>query len=595
MSFRRRLLLFFALTVIISVAAVTGIVSLMTRRAFDRANDERTSALVEQLKREFDRRGEEVVRRVQAAVFTPEANRMAIATAQLSPSYTGFLDDAQTVAEAQRLDFLEFTDDHGTIISSAQWAAKFGYKEAAISAPPSPKPFLKEEETPSGSVLGLFAARAVSAGDRKLYAIGGIRLDRSFLASIALPAGMRILLYEDGGAKTISDDYLIASGDAVEGAARLKDLITSVRQTNREVRSIIHWNSGADETLSAFPLNGKDNEVLGVLFVGSSREIYAQLNRQIRSAALFAAGAGLLLAVVLSSLAASRVTRPVEELAHAAKEVAGGNWSAQVVAHSQDELGILADSFNQMTRDLMDSRERLLQAERVAAWRELARRLAHELKNPLFPLQLTVENLIRSREQSPELFDETFREGASTLLSEIANLKNIVGRFSEFSKMPQPHLQSVHADQLLEEVVKVYRAQLQLLKIEVHTEVSSPEAVDADPDLIHRAVSNLILNAIEAMPNGGTLGVRTSQSNTSTTVKISDTGKGLTPEECTRLFTPYYTSKTYGTGLGLAIVQAVVSDHGGRIGVESEPNHGTTFTIELPRRSNQLSVSATQH
>ena len=149
--------------------------------------------------------------------------------------------------------------------------------------------------------------------------------------------------------------------------------------------------------------------------MGSSRQIYTELSSEIRSAALIASSAGLLLAIVLSSIAAVRVTKPVVELAHAAREVAAGNLDAQVTADTDDELGVLAGSFNRMTRDLIDHRERLVQAERVAAWRELARRLAHELKNPLFPLQLTVENLLRSREQSPQEFEETFRESASTL------------------------------------------------------------------------------------------------------------------------------------------------------------------------------------
>src|SRR5205807_4755917 len=136
-------------------------------------------------------------------------------------------------------------------------------------------------------------------------------------------------------------------------------------------------------------------------------------------------------------------TRPVEDLARAARDVAAGNWNSTVEVTTQDEIGQLADSFNRMTRDLLDHRERLVQAERVAAWRELARRLAHELKNPLFPLQLTMENLIRARQQSPEQFEEIFLESSTTLLAEIANLKAIISRFSDFSKMPHPQLQRV--------------------------------------------------------------------------------------------------------------------------------------------------------
>jgi two-component system, NtrC family, nitrogen regulation sensor histidine kinase NtrY len=581
MSFRRRLLVLFALTVLVSVAAVTGIVSVMARRAFDRANDERTVALVEQFRHEFTRRGDDVRRRVQAAASGGAAGQMALAAAQSPPDYSSFLDAAQTLSEAQRLDFLEFADDHGTIISSAQWPAKFGYQEPLAQSTPPTDAFLKEEETRSGTVLGLFAVHAVFAGDHKVYAIGGTRLDHTFLSSLDLPAGMRVMLYPNLSGP-IAPDRLLTTGESIQNPQALASLIQKVHITDHDESAVIHWDSGDDETVNAFPLMGANDKTLAILLVGSSRQIYTELRTEIRSAALFASAAGLLLAVVLSSIAAIRVTKPVEELASAAREVAAGNLNAQVNARTNDELGVLADSFNRMTRDLIDHRERLVQAERVAAWRELARRLAHELKNPLFPLQLTVENLMRSREQSPQDFEETFRESASTLLSEIANLKAIINRFSEFSKMPQPHLQEVSLRDLVSGVFHVYEAQLEKLRIACHTEFADSAPISADPELFHRAISNLVLNAIDAMPQGGKLTLRTSRDVNTGRIEVGDTGSGLTPEECARLFTPYYTSKSHGTGLGLAIVQSIVSDHGGRISVKSQPGKGTTFIIELP-------------
>jgi two-component system, NtrC family, nitrogen regulation sensor histidine kinase NtrY len=581
MSFRRRLLLLFALTVLVSVAAVTGIVSVMARRAFDRANDERTVALVEQFRHEFTRRGDDVRRRVQAAASGGAAGQMALAAAQSPPDYSSFLDAAQTLSEAQRLDFLEFADDHGTIISSAQWPAKFGYQEPLAQSTPPTDAFLKEEETRSGTVLGLFAVHAVFAGDHKVYAIGGTRLDHTFLSSLDLPAGMRVMLYPNLSGP-IAPDRLLTTGESIQNPQALASLIQKVHITDHDESAVIHWDSGDDETVNAFPLMGANDKTLAILLVGSSRQIYTELRTEIRSAALFASAAGLLLAVVLSSIAAIRVTKPVEELASAAREVAAGNLNAQVNARTNDELGVLADSFNRMTRDLIDHRERLVQAERVAAWRELARRLAHELKNPLFPLQLTVENLMRSREQSPQDFEETFRESASTLLSEIANLKAIINRFSEFSKMPQPHLQEVSLRDLVSGVFHVYEAQLEKMRIACHTEFADSAPISADPELFHRAISNLVLNAIDAMPQGGKLTLRTSRDVNTGRIEVGDTGSGLTPEECARLFTPYYTSKSHGTGLGLAIVQSIVSDHGGRISVKSQPGKGTTFIIELP-------------
>jgi two-component system nitrogen regulation sensor histidine kinase NtrY len=595
MSFRRRLLVLFSITVFISVAIVTLIVSAMARRAFDRASDERTAALVAQFRREFTRRGQELGRRIQAIASTPQATQMVVAGSQASPDYGIFLDDAHLIAEAQRLDFLEFTDDRGTIISSAQWPAKFGYKEPlAIPNAPQNDAFLKEEEIPNGRALGLFAIRTRAASDRKIYVIGGVRLDKAFLSTLELPSGMRVMLYENlqPSAQNFLPVNLISAGETIQNAHQLAGFIQSVARTPSETGTVIHWNSGEDETINAFPLTGDKNQLLAILLVGSSRRAYADLRSQIRTAALLASGAGLLLAIVLSSWAAARVTKPVEDLARAAHELAAGNWNATVAATSPDEIGELAESFNRMTHDLLDQRERLVQTERVAAWRELARRLAHELKNPLFPLQLTVENLLRAREQGQQQFDETFHESAATLLSEISNLKTIIARFSDFSKMPQPQFQPVQLSDLIQDLTKLHQAQFAKSNIMCRLEFAENlPSIAADPDLLHRALSNLVLNAIEAMPEGGTLIVRTRHESNSASIEISDTGKGFSAEERSRLFTPYYTSKVQGTGLGLAIVQSIISDHGGRISVRSEQDRGTTFIIDLPANRDTLSAA----
>jgi signal transduction histidine kinase len=186
------------------------------------------------------------------------------------------------------------------------------------------------------------------------------------------------------------------------------------------------------------------------------------------------------------------------------------------------------------------------------------------------------------------MFEEVFQEGTATLLAEIDNLKTIIGRFSDFSKMPQPQRRATQLNDVVQSVLRVFHAQLQSddgerNPIAVHTELADllPE-ISADPDLLCRALQNLVLNAIDAMPQGGDLTIRTAAADGGVEVSVADTGSGLTPEECQRLFTPYYTTKQHGTGLGLAIVQSVVSDHGGKISVESTSEKGTAFRIELP-------------
>jgi signal transduction histidine kinase len=597
MKFRRKLLVVLALTVFLSVGAVAWLVSAVTRRAFNRVEEERTSALLTQFRREFNRQGDDIARRVDSIAASEAVHRMALALSRAPADAGQYFELAKATAENSQLDFLEFVGSNGTIISSAQWPARFGYTDAAASsfaAADDRGAFLKQEELQDGSALGLFALRSTRTGEHEIYVIGGRRLDKAFLAGLEMPAGMRVLLYQNRGER-FAADFLIDPAASSSGRMpeKMEPLVDEVRHSREEMTGSVQWSAdqAQDEVFHAIPLLGlgadsANRPLLAILLIGNSRRTYVELMRHIGSAALMVAGGGIVLAILLSSWAAARVTRPVEQLAHAAQEVAAGNWAVRVDATGEDEIAELAASFNAMTSDLLEQKERLLQAERVAVWRDLARRLAHELKNPLFPLQLTVENLIRARQQSPEQFEEVFRESSRTLLAEISNLKEIIGKFSEFSKMPQPQVRPAQINEIVKGVLQLFQAQLDApgqAKIDCDLQLDPGlPPVKVDPELLHRAISNLILNAIEAMPQGGRLAVRTRAEGGQAKIEIADSGPGLTPEESARMFTPYYTSKAHGTGLGLAIVQSVVSDHRGRIRVQSNPDQGTTFVIELP-------------
>jgi len=400
---------------------------------------------------------------------------------------------------------------------------------------------------------------------------------------------MRALLYLDLDPAFQPTNLVDASGPVADGD-RLASFIEQERQQPQERTFEISWTAdpASAEAFHALPLLGRQKELLGVLLVGSSQQEVVKLEQHIRDLALAVVAMGLCFGLLLSWWGAARVTRPVRKLAEGAREVSEGNWGARVDVHGRHEIGQLATAFNRMTTQLTEQREQLVQAERVAAWRELARRLAHELKNPLFPLQTTVENLQRAKDQSPEQFEEVFRESTGILLSEIEHLKNIVGRFSDFAKMPQPELGPVNVNDVVRGVVKLFEAQFSAMgrppiSTELHLEEDLP-LIQADAALLHRAIENLVLNAMDAMPAGGVLMLRTTHESGYVDLEVSDTGGGLTPEECERLFTPYYTTKQHGTGLGLAIVQSVVSDHGGRISVESETGVGTSFHIRLPAK-----------
>jgi signal transduction histidine kinase len=583
-TLRIRLLILVSLIASVTVAVVTWIASVTTRRAFESLDNQRTSASVAQFRREFKRRGEDLVRHVAGIADADSTLQMAIALGRPRPDPSPYVGEAAGIAAARGLDFLELIGPDGAIVSSAQWPARFGYKAEWVTRDLDWNVqgfFLKREEMPDETALALVAVRVVNAADKRLYVVGGYRLGREFLTSLVLPPGMRVLLYRDSDAG-FSPQALIAASDSLAEPKVLAPLVEEVRLRAGEASRTVQSSEGP-ETFHAIPLVGRERNLLGVFLVGSSRRELVTLINRIRLIGVAAGGIGILLAVGMSFWLSLRVTRPVEKLAQGARAVAAGKWDARVNISAKDEIGVLAGAFNAMTQQLLDQRERLIQAERVAAWRELARRLAHELKNPLFPLQITIENLQRAKEQAPEQFEEVFRESTGTLLAQLSNLKTIIGRFSDFARMPRPEMESIDLNALVRSAVQLFDAQFKAPgRASIVPELvlgGDPMPLRADPEQLKRVLQNLLLNAVDAMPAGGSLTIRTRKENGSVHLEVTDTGEGLTKEECERLFTPYYTTKEHGTGLGLAIVQSVVSDHGAKITVESEPGRGTTFRI----------------
>jgi signal transduction histidine kinase len=610
MSLRQKLLLLFSLTVAAAVAAVAWTVLLRVRHVFEQRDQEETALFVSQFQREFQHRSAEVAASVDRLAASEPAHAMAFELAQ-SGDAAPYLTEAQTMAQDAQLDFLEIVGPDGNVVSSAQWPARFGYPEPAAMEP-AQGTFLKREEMPDGSTaLGLFAVRAIGGAAPAVKLVGGARLDQGFLADLPVAPGMTIGLYSDAtaaqphgadeSAAAFDPARLAGPGGVVAGAAHYRALIDAARRSGRQANGVVNLTDRREDSLNAtaIPLSNRTGDVMAVLIVAISRAGMVEAQQHIRASAYGVAAGGIFLAIVFSLWVAARVSRPIEELARAAEEVASGNWDAQVPSRGRDEVSVLARSFNHMTEQLSSQRERLIQSERVAAWRELARRLAHELKNPLFPLQLTVENLVRARALPAEEFDEIFRESTATLSAEIANLKTIIGRFSDFSKMPRPELERIDAGEALRRVYALYAAAnqggavqggaiqggtVQGAAIRFELDVSpAPMPIDVDPELLHRALSNLALNAIDALPEGGRVKLSARPNGESVELCVADTGEGLTREECERLFTPYYTTKQHGTGLGLAIVQSVVADHAGTIAVEGTPGGGATFIITLPR------------
>jgi two-component system nitrogen regulation sensor histidine kinase NtrY len=234
---------------------------------------------------------------------------------------------------------------------------------------------------------------------------------------------------------------------------------------------------------------------------------------------------------------------------------------------------------------VFDDLTELLKAQRLAAWREVAQRIAHEIKNPLTPIQLSAQRLRRrlsTNNRSPEE-KQLLEEATATIVQEVEGLKQLVDEFSRFARMPALQPRATDLGRLLEGVVVLYRESHPGLSIKASFSPDLPP-LDVDPDQIKRAVLNLVDNAVEAVAGAGIVTVDTTWLPESRRVRIvvADDGPGIPAEDKERLFLPYFSTKAGGTGLGLPIVHQIITDHGGTIWVEDAVPLGTRFVVELP-------------
>jgi nitrogen fixation/metabolism regulation signal transduction histidine kinase len=291
-------------------------------------------------------------------------------------------------------------------------------------------------------------------------------------------------------------------------------------------------------------------------------------------------GASVLAALLLGHLAARLVTRPIDALRGGAARVAAGDLEARVGARATGEMGELVSAFNAMTSELRASRARAAAAERVAAWQEVARRLAHEVKNPLTPIAMSVATLRDALAQGRADFPEIFEEGAAAIQEEVRRLKRIVDEFSRFARLPAPEPADVAPGDLVAALLALYASAPPGILVEREVEAGLPR-VRVDGDQIVQALLNLVKNAEQAMRGGGTLRVAVRREGDEVAFAVSDTGPGIAPEDLPRVFEPYFTTKEGGTGLGLAIAERMVRENGGRLEVASSPGQGATFTLRV--------------
>jgi signal transduction histidine kinase len=378
------------------------------------------------------------------------------------------------------------------------------------------------------------------------------------------------------------------------------DLLLAVRRPNSVDARIVtpdgtvllapagtDWKGFSKDPPLRTPLLGWDGAPVAYVEAAVSDRGLTAVIRDITVVSALLAALALGVVVIVGLFVARRLARDMELLVEGSLAAARGDLDHRVPIRGPDEVGAVANAFNFMMEDLKTSKEKLVIAERIAAWQEIARRLAHEIKNPLTPIQMAMDTLRKSYKKQHPDFAEILEESTRTVLEEADRLKRIVAEFSDFARMPKPELSRVDLNDTVRSALALYQGAVPV------TSQLAPELpeLDADKGQLTQVLLNLVENARDAIGNreGGKISVTTKkgEANDRAMLVVEDNGPGVPGELKDKVFAPYFTTKHSkgGTGLGLAIVHRIVSDHGGRITITDAPGGGAKFAIELPLRN----------
>ncbi|TAK06552.1 MAG: HAMP domain-containing protein [Candidatus Manganitrophaceae bacterium] len=346
-----------------------------------------------------------------------------------------------------------------------------------------------------------------------------------------------------------------------------------------------------------------DGERMGFVHIDMRLEDYGQFlkdnhrRRLVTTFLIFGVGIGL------SIFLSVKYTQPIEEVVQAAKKVASGDLSRTLPEHRRDEIGELTRSFNEMVDKLRRQREleeRLRHAEQLSALGQMASGIAHEIRNPLNLINLSIDHLKSQFPNWDAIKQKEAEEIISNVKVEIYRLNQMIENFLKYGKPLRLHFSEIGVDALLQEVLRLARhnADEQRIEIVIHADPSIPK-MDADPEQLKTCLINVVLNAIQAMPQGGKLDIQVYAESSmqkltgdpaygSVVLCFRDTGGGIGEEDLKKIFEPYFTTKKLGIGLGLALTKRIIEEHGGTIQVESQLQQGTRVTIHLPIRRRSI-------
>lgn len=464
-------------------------------------------------------------------------------------------------------DFLVLAEPGGAVVAEATGDSivvpESGWARAA--APASPAFGIEVRSAPGTPALAMMASVPILYQRETVGMLaGGHVLDANFLTRLARAGGFDLVLRDGAGrsvASTIRGDA--GDDDVAFGAAPVE----INRGRSLALRFPIVAAAASQGTLTAL-----------VSTAAAERTI-----ARLQATSLSLAGLGVGIAIVLGSLWSFSLSRPVERLARFSQRIAQGDWDEPLALHSVKELEMLVEALERMRRDLHGYRERLVASERHAAWSLMARKVAHEVRNPLTPIAVSIADLKRSHDQGRPDFPQILDQAVRTIGEEVQTLKRMLQEFSDFGRLPEASFAECRVEELLANVEALYSADVATGRLQI-VRPHAPTTFTADGAQLVQALVNLVQNGFEAVGERGQVRIAASRKGDSIALEIADDGPGLDATQRANLFVPNFTTKKHGSGLGLTIVERIVTDHGGTIAVQSEPGHGTTFRILIPIR-----------
>lgn len=283
----------------------------------------------------------------------------------------------------------------------------------------------------------------------------------------------------------------------------------------------------------------------------------------------------MVIILILGFVLTNQFSKPIERLKNATRSVASGDLNIEVKATSKDEVGELVKGFNYMVKELKRSQAEIAEFERETAWKEMAKQVAHEIKNPLTPMKLSVQQLIASYNDKSPKFDRLFEKVTNTIITQIETLKNIASEFSSFARMPNPKLEVLSVNEIVTDSANLFSNEKITIEI-----LGGQYKLEADKDQLKRVFINLIRNSIQA--NADKIKIEFSSMDKFVNIIFQDNGAGVQPENINKIFEENFSTKQYGMGIGLSMAKKTIENIGGEIILKETNHNGTAFQIKLP-------------